>query len=118
MPVGLSTKQLNAQLNIEMEAMKPKRGILAEKHKTNFVQRENGVAVKDVWTKFFFKKNLLCFRILLQTDSGEIVLYQELKDYSEYKNTLNDLQTARAEDAVIKIPKKIINSGSAIPKVA
>ncbi|MEZ4933548.1 MAG: hypothetical protein R2788_15680 [Saprospiraceae bacterium] len=109
---------MNSQLNIEMEAIKSTRGVLVEEHKNDFVQREKEVVVKDVWTKFFFKKNLLCFRILLQTDSGEIVLYQELKDYSEYKNTLCDLQAAKGNNVVIKIPKKIINSGLAIPKVA
>ena len=109
---------MNAQLNIEMEATNSTRGDLVGEHKTDFVQREGAVEVKDVWTKFFFKKNLLCFQILLQIESGETVLYQEIKDYSEYKNTLSDLQSARGNDAVIKIPGKIINSGLAIPKVA
>ena len=102
-----------------MKAIKPKRGILAEEHDLSFVQGNgNEVAVKDVWTKFFFEKNLLCFRILLQTDSGEVVLYQELKDYSEYKKTLKDLHLARSKGAVVTIPKKITNSGMATPKVA
>ena len=93
-----------------MEAVKSIRGIQTEGHELNVVHRLHEVTVKDVWTRFFFNKNLLCFQILLQIDSGEIVLYQELKDYSEYKNTLKDLQAARSNDAVIKIPKK-----SAIP---
>ncbi len=119
MPEGLANKQLNTRLNIEMEAIRPERGNLAEKHKPDFVQSsESEVAVEDVWTKFFYEKNLLCFRVLLQTDSGEIVLYQELKDYSEYKKTLNDLRDARSNGAVVRIPKKIVNSGMSTPKVA
>ncbi len=101
-----------------MEAIKSKREVLAEQCTASTVQHGKEVVVKDVWTKFFFKKNLLCFRILLQTESGEIVFYQELKDYSEYKNTLNDLQAARANNAVVKVSGEIINSGLAIPKVA
>lgn len=89
-----------------MEAVQPIRGFQIQEHDANIVQRLQEVTVEDVWTRFFFEKNLLCFQILLRIDSGEIVLFQELKDYSEYKNTLNVLQAARANDAVIKIPKK------------
>ena len=91
-----------------MNSVQPLNGIQQEGHEVRFVQNNmDEVTVKDVWTKFFFdKKNLLRFGILLQIESGEMVLYQELKDYSEYKNTLKDLHQAKSHNTVIKIPKK------------
>jgi hypothetical protein len=39
-------------------------------------------------------------------EGGETVLFQEFSDYAEYKKVFGDLQAARKNDAVIKIPKK------------
>lgn len=90
-----------------MEAVKPTSEDMYEEKRSDTMQSSMEVTVRDVWTKYFFnEKKLLCFQILLQLGSGKIVLYQELKDYSEYKNTLKDLQVARSRNAVIKIPRK------------
>ena len=85
-----------------MEVARPKRGIRENEYESGFEKQAPGQAIEDVWTRFFYKKNLLRFQVLLQTNNGEIVLYQELKDYSEYINTLNDLRKARMSNAVMK----------------
>lgn len=89
-----------------MDVVQTTRKVKAEQHEVNVVQNVEAVTVKDVWTKFLFNKKNLCFQVLLEIENGEVLLYQELKDYSEYKNTLKDLQCARSNDAVVKIPKK------------
>ena len=92
-----------------MEAVQPIRKVQVKEHETSVMQDMIEVTVKDVWTKFFFnEQNLLCFQVLLQIDSGEIVLYQEFKDYSEYKNTWKDLLAVKSNSAVIKISEKSV----------
>ena len=90
-----------------MEAVQPIKKIQGQVHALKAVPKVEEVTVADVWTKFFFdKRNLLCFQVLLQTDSGEELLYQEFTDYSEYKNTIKDLYEMRSMRAIIEIPKK------------
>ncbi len=89
-----------------MTAVRPVHGIQVKEHEINFVRQIHGVQVKDIITKFFYKDNHLCFHILLQVEGDEIVLFQEFSDYAEYKKVFGDLQAARMNDAVIKIPKK------------
>ena len=92
--------------------------IRISEHEKGFVRDVQNVAVEDIWTKFSFHGDLLCFQILLQTDGGKIISYQEFNDYSEYKNIMTDLRMARFNNTVIRVPKKIYNSGPAILKVA
>ena len=93
--------------NFEMEAVQPIKKIQGKVHALKAVPEVEEVTVSDVWTKFFFdKRNLLCFQVLLQIDGGEILLYQELTDYSEYKNTIEGLYELRSKKAIIEIPKK------------
>lgn len=80
-------------------------------HELNFVQQIQGVHVKDVITKFFYKENQLCFQLLLHVEGGDTLLFQEFSDYSAYKQTLEVLHKAKANDAVVKIPgKKRLNN--------
>ena len=105
---GMHNSTIRKQLlNFEMEAVQPIKKIQGKVRSLKTISEFEEVTVSDVWTKFFFnQKNLLCFQVLLQVDSGEMMLYQELTDYSEYKNTLEDLHKKRSSNAVIKIPKK------------
>ncbi len=101
-----------------MNAVKKKRMGQSNVHDNGFVQQFRGVDIDDVQTKFFFRENLLCFHVLLKMKSGETVFFQEFKDYSEYINMFNGLLSAKSNGTVITFPDKIINSGSASPKVA
>ena len=90
-----------------MKAVQPINKIQGKVRALKPLPEVEEVTVSDVWTKFFFdKRNLLCFQVLLQTDSGEELLYQEFTDYSEYKNTIKDLYEMRSKKAIIEIPKK------------
>lgn len=90
-----------------MEAVQPLSNMSMHGMGFGPVLSVGGATVRNVWTKFFFdQKNLLCFQVLLQTKSGETIPYQEFKDYSEYKNTLDYLHNARTKNAVIEIPRK------------
>ena len=101
-----------------MGAIQPIKGIQVKEHEMEFVRQIQGVSVRDLVTKYYFKNNALCFKILLHLESGETVLYQELTDYSDYKNTLTFLQSARKNGAVIKIPGNFNQTDIATAKVA
>lgn len=101
-----------------MNAVKSLSGIQVSEHEKGFVRDVQNMEIEDIWTKFSFRGNLLCFQILLQTEGGKITLYQEYNDYSEYKNKMADLRLARFNNTAIRVPKKIYNSGPAKLKVA
>ena len=48
-------------------------------------QNNTPVNFQDLITKFYYKQNILCFQIILKTESNENVPYREFTDYNEYK---------------------------------
>jgi hypothetical protein len=77
-----------------------------------------GKQVKDLITKFFYRDNHLCFHILLLTEEGGTIFFQEYADYAVYKKALSDLQQAKNAYETISIPKKNSKEGTEILKVA
>ena len=84
----------------------------------SLVNKIEGKQVKDLITKFFYKKNNLCFQILLHTNSADVVKYGEYFDYKQYKTAFNELQEARSRNDQIDLQHKNSTTESNIIKVA
>ena len=64
------------------------------------------VQVKDLITKYFYRDEHLCFQLLVLSESGEKVLFNEFTDYTECKRALDELQQMKASGTVVRIPEK------------
>ncbi len=78
----------------------------------------HGRNIRDLITKFFYRESHLCFHILLHVDGGETVFFLEFMDYAEYKKAFSDLQQARLNNIIIKVPKKNLATNNIVAKVA
>ena len=78
----------------------------------------HGEQVKDLITKFFYKKNHLCFQILLHTKMNETIAYGVYANYSTYKKDFDDLQNARSNNLKIVIQNKNKEGETLTEKVA
>ena len=93
-------------------------GTEANDHRSIVAGPIKGRQVKDVITKYFYRGNSLCFQIVLEKVDGKALLFLDCTDYSEYQKALTYLHTSRDNDAMIEIPKKSLEQGVVLSKVA
>ena len=82
------------------------------------IKNIQGGQIKDVITKFYYRNNHLCFQILLHLEGNETVIYKEFNDYSEYKDSFNELQQIRLKNRGLIIPNKSLKFETESVKVA
>lgn len=47
--------------------------------------------IDDLITRFFFKEDQLCYRIMIKLTTGTMVAFNEYADYNEYKTAYSEL---------------------------
>lgn len=47
--------------------------------------------IDDLITRFFFKEDQLCYRIMVKFTTGTMVAFNEYADYNEYKKAYTQL---------------------------
>ena len=65
----------------------------------------NGANILNLITRFFYKKDQLCYRILIQCDVDQLIPFQEFVEYAKYKEAFNLLLEKKANNEVISIGK-------------
>lgn len=55
-------------------------------------------------TKFYYKNNQLCFKILVQDESKNKTTQMEYSDYTEYKKAYNQLMDLKSKKKSINTP--------------
>ncbi len=65
--------------------------------------------IENLITKFYYKKNHLCFQILLNCEGNETKLYKEFNDYAQYKAAYNKLLEMKKLDELILLEETAVN---------
>lgn len=64
-----------------------------------------GKDIKRLVTRFQYKKEDMCFEILLRlNNSSEMVLFLKTDDYGEFKKAFDELMTIRSENRTLIFP--------------
>lgn len=73
-----------------------------------------GKNIKRLVTRFQYKKNEMCFEILLRlNDTADMVLFLKTTDYGMFRKTFDELMTIRSENRILSVSQTEGGGGSA-----
>lgn len=72
-----------------------------------------GKDIKRLVTRFQYKRESMCFEILLKLDrSTEMIVFLKTDDYNEFKQSFDELMTIRSENRTVLIPSSSLGNST------
>ena len=62
--------------------------------------------ISNVWTRIFCKERVMCYEILIEIGSGNLLRYFICEDYFHYKERLKELLLTRDSNEMVLVPFK------------